>query len=60
MNCGALAYEHTPEAIAEGIDAISYLSSEERDAMGHRARALAEEYDFRKLTDRLIEVLEDV
>lgn len=58
FRCGADTEGFTPREIAEGIQALAALPPEERDRMGRNARKAAEEYDFRNLTRKLIEIIE--
>ena len=51
-----LANEH----VAAVIDHLSELSDEQRQSMGANARRAAEDYDFKRLTDKLISVIEGV
>lgn len=46
----------TSEDVAEAISYLSGLSPEELMGMGRQARALAEEYDLRRIARRLLEV----
>lgn len=56
--CGADTVGFAPEDFAAGIQRLSTLPPEELARMGENARKAAEEYDFRNLTKKLIEVLE--
>lgn len=56
--CGISAKVQTPEAIAEAILAIAKDPEKARE-MGANARRAAEDYDIRKLTLKLMDVLEN-
>ena len=49
-----------PQEVAAVIDQLSELSDEQRQSMGANARRAAEDYDFKRLTDKLISVIEGV
>ena len=49
-----------PQEVAAVIDHLSELSDEQRQSMGANARRAAEDYDFKRLTDKLISVIEGV
>lgn len=59
-DCGADAAGMTPEDFARGLDAMASLPPEEREKLGRNARRGAEDYDFRVLTDKLLNVIEEV
>lgn len=56
--CGISLKNQTPHDIANGILHIYNLSAEERITMGENAKKLAKEYDFKILTDKLINILQ--
>lgn len=56
--CGAEVRGTSVREIAEGIQALAALQPEDLDQMGRNARRAAEEYDFKNLTRKLIDVLE--
>lgn len=56
--CGADTEGFSPRELAEGIERIAALSESERAAMGERARAAAADFDFKVLTDKLIDLIE--
>ena len=49
-----------PQEVAAVIDHLSEFSDEQRQSMGANARRAAEDYDFKRLTDKLISVIEGV
>ena len=57
--CGRITDGFTPQAIADGIQAMSRLSPEEKAEMGANARKTAEVYDFGNLTAWLMQILRD-
>lgn len=57
-NCGRLTDGFTPQDIANGIEAMAGLSDEEKIEMAKNARHVAEIYDFKNLTKKLIEIIE--
>lgn len=58
-NCGVTALKQTPEEIAKVV--ISACKDEEKHKiMGENARKAAYEFDFEKLTEKLIKVIENV
>lgn len=59
-SCGFISEEYAAESIASGIERMASLDNATRSEMGRRARAVAEQHDFRVLTDALISVLEGV
>lgn len=56
--CGTEAEKAAPEILAARIDAFAAMPETERAEMGARARAAAADFDFRKLTERLIDLIE--
>lgn len=59
-HCGHDTSGLTPEDFAAGIRGICEMSDQERKAMGDNARKTAQQYDFRVLTNKLIELIERV
>ena len=59
-NCGSDARGLTPKDFASGIRRIYEMTEQERTAMGENARKAAQQYDFRILTNKLIEIIERV
>ena len=57
---GTEARDPQPQEVAAVIDQLSELSDEQRQSMGANARRAAEDYDFKRLTDKLISVIEGV
>ena len=57
-HCGRLTEGFTPQDIANGIEAMAALSDEEKAEMAKNARHVAEIYDFKNLTKKLIEIIE--
>lgn len=57
-HCGADTAGFTPEDFAAGIERILHLPEEERKQLGENARRAAHDYDFKTLTDRLIQIIE--
>lgn len=49
-----------PQQSAAAIDRLAGLSEEQRQIMGTNARRAAEDYDFKRLTERLISVIENI
>lgn len=58
-NCGVSASKQNPEEVAKTILEIC-RDSEKANKMGRNARQAAYEFDFKKLTNKLIEVIENV
>lgn len=58
--CGFTANDQKPESIAKAINECLYLSVDERAALCRNARSAAKEYDFKKLTEKLIEIIETI
>ena len=58
--CGRLTEGFMPGDIAAGIQAMAELSDEEQTQMAKNARKTAEIYDFLKLTDQLIKIIESL
>ena len=59
-HCGYDTSGLTPEDFASGIRRIYEMSDRERSTMGDNARKAAQQYDFRILTNKLIEMIERV
>ena len=58
-NCGISASEQNPEEVAKTI--LQACSDDEKaKKMGQNARKAAYEFDFKKLTNKLIEIIENV
>lgn len=58
--CGRLTEGFTPVDIARGIQGMAKLSEEEKKRMATNARKVAEIYDFKNLTKKLIEIIEQL
>ena len=56
--CGRITSGFSPQAIADGIQAMARLSPEEKAEMGSNARKAASNYDFAIHTRKLIEIIE--
>ena len=56
--CGRLTEGFEPKDIAEGIQSMSELRAEEKSEMAINARKTAEIYDFKNLTNKLVEIIE--
>lgn len=56
--CGRLTDGFDPKDIAEGIQSMAEMSDKERMIMSRNARRAAELYDFKKLTKKLVDVIE--
>lgn len=57
-NCGRLTEGFTSKDIAEGIEKMAKLSESEKCEMSKNARKVAEIYDFKNLTQVLIQIIE--
>lgn len=57
-HCGRLTEGFEPKDIAAGIQAMAEMSDIEKAEMAVNARKAAEEYDFKNLTKKLIEIIE--
>lgn len=57
-NCGIITDEYSAESTAKAIIAIANLDKEELKAMGDRAMSAAKDFDFRILTEKLIDIIE--
>ena len=49
-----------PQQIAAAIDALSALPEQERQVYSTNARRAAEDFDFKKLTDKLLNIIESL
>ena len=56
--CGKLTKGVKPEDIAEGIEEMADMSEAEKTERAKNARKTAEVYDFKNLTDKLIDIIE--
>ena len=56
-DCGIALDEPNPQKIADAITQFAAREKEELLEMGKRAQKIAEEYDFRVLTDKLIKII---
>ena len=45
-------------SIARAVEKMAAMPPQEREAMARNALRTAQEYDFRKLTDKLLDVIE--
>lgn len=54
---GIEAADSSPESIRDAVLAVYRMSGEDRSLMGERAWEAAEEYDFKRLTERLVEIV---
>lgn len=59
-NCGVELEKSTPEELAKAILDIKNMNNEQYDILGENARKGAEDFDFKKLTNILIEVIKEV
>ena len=59
-HCGLLTEGFTPQDIANGIEKIATMSDEEKRIMAINARKVAEIYDFKNHTKKLIEIIEAI
>lgn len=57
-NCGRITKGFTPEEIADGLQEMYDLSEEDKQMMSAKAREVAQIYDFRSLTSKLIDIIE--
>lgn len=57
-HCGASLERPDPDAYAEAILRLSALPPEEYQALCRNARRIAEEYDYKNLTRKLLDVIE--
>ena len=56
-NCGLLTEGFTPQDIVNGIEKIAGMTDEERSEMARNARRTAEIYDFKNLTQKLVDII---
>lgn len=57
-HCGRLTEGFKPQDIADGIEKMAALSVTEKSIMAKNARQVAKIYDFRTLTDKLIDIVD--
>ncbi len=57
-HCGRLTEGFEPKDIADGIQKMAEMSDAEKKEMAINARRTAEVYDFKKLTQKLISIIE--
>lgn len=58
--CGKLTEGFEPKDIAKGIEMMEALPEDEKKRMSTNARAAAEQFDFRILTQKLIDIIEKI
>jgi glycosyltransferase involved in cell wall biosynthesis len=58
--CGVELENSTPEELAKAILDIKNMNSKQYDILGTNAKNGAEDFDFKKLTNKLIEVINEV
>ncbi len=58
--CGFELDDDAPEAIARKIVEIKHMPSRDYNRLGENARSAAQDFDISKLTDKLIQVIQDV
>lgn len=58
--CGVELEKSTPEELAKAILDIKNMNSKQYDILGTNAKNGAEDFDFKKLTNKLIEVINSV
>jgi len=59
-HCGLLTEGFSPQDIANGIEKIASMSAEELNELSKNARKTAEIYDFKNLTEKLIDIVHDL
>lgn len=59
-SCCNIFYEPYPEGIAEAIDKVADMDTAEYSLACNEAKNAAQEYDFKRLTSKLIDVIESV
>lgn len=59
-DCGCTAAGFSPKELAEGMEHMAALPGQELDRMAKNARRAAQDYDFKNLTAKLIDVIESV
>lgn len=55
---GCLTEGFTPKDIANGIETMTNMSDEEKERIAVNARKTAEDYDFKNLTGKLVDIIE--
>ncbi len=60
FQCGLELEQQTPEQIADALELLATMSSEERDEMGQNAMKAAEVFDFKTLTNQYIALIENI
>ena len=58
--CGIELEKQTPEDIADGIEFFTRLNREEYEEFCKNARGISRNYDYKELTARLVEVIEQI
>ena len=56
-NCGLMVERQEPELIAEKI---IYACNNDLEEFGNNSKSIAEKYDFKKLTEKLVAVIENI
>lgn len=59
-HAGMEVSEVQPQRVAAAVDCMAALPETDRQVMGANARRAAEEYDFKRLTEKLVSVIESV
>lgn len=59
-HAGMEVSEVQPQRVAAAVDCLAALPETDRQVMGANARRAAEEYDFKRLTDKLIAIIESI
>lgn len=59
-HAGMEVSEVQPQRVAAAVDCLAALPETDRQVMGANARRAAEEYDFKRLTEKLVSVIESV
>ncbi len=59
-NCGMETEGYEPEEFAEDIKKLYHMTQEQHEVLGRNARETAEQFDFVVLTDKLIQIIEDL
>ena len=59
-DCGIELDEQTPEAIAKAIQDIVVMSRERKEQIAKNAITAARDYDFKVLSDKLIDIIESI
>ncbi|MGJ9458092.1 glycosyltransferase family 4 protein [Oceanobacillus sp. CF4.6] len=60
FDCGIELEESKPEELARAILKIKYMSEDQYNSLGQNARDGAKEYEYKKLTMKLVDVIESV